>query len=186
MSLRSLHLELVDDDPSYSWIHQKDSSEDTGKEGTYMNSEFGMPKIEEYDLSCIMIDCRNNIPSAADLNKIDFNHKAVLLFTGNLENKEYSTRDYIKATPEVPFSVIEAIVAHNPHFILIDAAGIDKHHEARKKAEKYCAENNCYIINNVNLSADLLKSIREVKIEIDETFDSRFKPCKIYTEVYDL
>lgn len=181
MSLRSLHLELVDD-PSYSWIHRKD----TGKEGTYINSEFGMPKIRNYDLSCVMIDCRGHMPTEEDLCKTDFNQKAVLLFTGNLENVGYSTQEYLKATPEVPFWVIEVIIAHNPYFILIDSAGIDKRHGARKKMEKFCADNHCYIINNVNLSADLLKSIREVKIDIDTTCDSLFKPCKVFTEMYDL
>lgn len=186
MSLRSLHLELVDDDPSYSWIHQKDPSEDTGRDGTYMNGEFGLPAMGEFDLSCHVIDCRNGIPSAEELKKTDVSHKAIILFTGNLSNKDYSSRDYLKATPEIPFSVIEELVSQIPHFILIDAAGIDKHHEGRKKAEKYAAEHNCFIINNVNVSADLIKSLRDIRIEVDWTFDSQYKPCKIYTEIYDL
>ncbi|MGL5637219.1 MAG: hypothetical protein ACRDD0_10070 [Bacteroidales bacterium] len=181
MKVRSLHLELTYDDPAFSWVHEKEGYENLGKLGTYMNGEFGLPKLEEYELIFKLVDCREQLPSIEDIADICRKHDAIMLYTGTMEKYGYTSKAYQENTPELLKDVVEAMISLKPHFILVDAAAIDKHSVARKHAEKMAAEQDCFIINNVNIDKSLLDTLTgTIKIEVDETFESEMKPCKVY------
>ncbi|WP_196071469.1 hypothetical protein [Butyricimonas paravirosa] len=96
--MQQLHIKLEVDSPLIQWVNaQADSIGARGHIGTHLDSYTVIPEKKEYQINGIVVDCRGGMPSMESTAHIDsLENKALILYTGNLEQNYYGTEEYFK------------------------------------------------------------------------------------------
>lgn len=180
--MQQLHIKLEANSPLAQWANaQADRIGAKGHIGTHLDSYTVVPKKKEYQINGIVVDCRGGMPSMKSTAHIDsLENKALILYTGNLEQNYYGTEEYFNKDTSLCKETLHAILNKNPLFIIIDSHGIAPKGAEHIAFDKLCETNGCHVIENVDLSYMNNKDSVLLKILIDITYPSTGKPCKLY------
>ena len=175
-----LSLIIKENHPAYSWAKQQsDSVNAIGHIGTHIDCYTRTPKESNYKLKVLVIDCRAGMPDVNDLSEYTITDKALILYTGVCDKYGYGTKEYGNAETFLSEESLILILSQKPKFILIDGCGIGKHGEEHIKFDKKCEENDCFVIENILLTKEIVDNIKEVDISIELEYNSTGKPCKV-------
>lgn len=180
--MNSLHLILDESSPAIQWANtQADKVGARGHVGTHLDCYSTIPRMAEYTLPALVLDCRKIMPLQKDIHPIDsLENKALLLHTGNLEDNGYGTDSYFNKDTSLTPNTLQAILLKKPTFIIIDSHGIGEKGEKHISFDKLCEANGCHVIENADLT--LLEDTSEIllKVQIDIHHPSTGKPCRLY------
>ena len=178
----NLHIELAPNHPAYDWVEQQaDKIGAKGHVGTHIDCYTSTPTLTEYCLPVFILDCRKGMPSSEDIALLPpLENKALILFTNNMATHAYGSKSYFE---EMDTSINEAALAFilekQPSFILIDSYGIGRHGQNHIDMDKRCEQSNCYVIENIMLTAEDVDKIAEIQLTIDLNYPSTGKPCRV-------
>ncbi|WP_319469022.1 hypothetical protein [uncultured Pseudodesulfovibrio sp.] len=176
-----LHIEISEENPAYLWAKkQSDSVNAMGHIGTHLDCYTKVPVDNAYKLDVAVFDCRNLMPVAKDFDQHPLQGKAVLLFTDTLNTKGYGGTDYGAANTFFTQDALDALLRQSPAFILIDGCGIGNHGEEHQRFDKQCEMNGCFVIENVLLTEDVVRTVKKIDIRIDLETPSTGKRCDVF------
>jgi kynurenine formamidase len=81
----------------------------------------------------------------------------VMFHTGALREKGYGNRDYFMSHPELSWELIERLVGLKVSMIGVDMGGVRMIAE-HPKADKYCADNGTFVVENLDNLARLVEA----------------------------
>jgi len=181
--IKKLSINISEDHSAYLWAKkQSDSVNALGHIGTHIDCYSNSPSESIFELDAVVIDCLNRMPIISDIENINIEGKAVILYTGVLKKYGYGTEEYGRANTFLSELVLDDILKCRPKFILIDSCGIGNHGEEHIEFDKKCEKENCFVIENILLDDDV-KSITRVRIEVDIDSKSTGKPCNVYATI---
>ena len=173
-----LHLQLPLSHSAYQWLKkQADKVGASGHIGTHMDCYTTLPTEPTTIVGCVVIN--HSELKSQDFTKIDLNKKALIIYTGNIEQNGYGPPQYSNLDSTIDKDILVNILQANPKFILIDSHGIAPHGKEHISNDILCERSNCFVIENVNLKRDTLTSIKNIEIAIDINNKSTGKPCRI-------
>lgn len=176
-----LSLELDKDHSAFLWAKkQSDSVNALGHIGTHIDCYTASPSEVSYELEVELINCFNNMPKIADIEKRNIRGKALILYTDVLNKHGYGTEKYGQANTFLSEIVLDYILSLEPKFILIDSCGIGNHGDEHIKFDKKCEHKDCFVIENIFMNKTIAKSIASIKIDIETRNSSTGKPCQVY------
>ncbi|MBV7315333.1 cyclase family protein [Shewanella sp. NIFS-20-20] len=168
------------DHPAYQWAkRQSDAVNAFGHIGTHIDCYESVPAEDEYLVDVVIIDCRQQPVSMADLHGVALTGKALILYSGNLEQHGYATPSYGAQDTAISSAVLTEILQQAPAFIVIDSYGIGTHGEQHISFDKRCESAGCFVIENVNLTHADIRAIKSLKIVIDTTDTATGKRCQL-------
>lgn len=178
-----LHIEITEDHPAYQWAkEQSDSVNAFGHIGTHLDCYTTKPRKDSYDVEAVVFDCTKTMPLAADFEMVDVCEKAVVLYTGTLESVGYGSEAYGKRKTFLTEEALDALLKRKPAFIVIDACGIGSHGNEHQKFDKRCEGHNCFVVENVMLSKDVIKRLSRLHLIVDLDTSSTGKPCQLWAQ----
>ena len=174
-----LHLQLHDSHSAYDWLrNQADKVGASGHIGTHIDCYTVKPAKSLNIVECVTINYEEL--SSEFIKNINLQDKALIIYSGNLEENEYGSEDYNNKNTSIDILLLQDILKTKPQFILIDSYGIGSHGKEHISNDICCEKSNCFVIENVNIKRELLECIKTIKIEIDIDNKSTGKPCNIY------
>ena len=174
-----LHLQLQDSHSAYEWLkNQADKVGASGHIGTHIDCYTTTPPESINIAECVIINY--NELSSIIFNELNLKNKALIIFSGNLEENGYGSEEYNNKNTSIDVLLLQDILKSKPKFILIDSHGIGSHGKQHIANDILCEKSNCFVIENVDIKKENLKSIKYIKIEIDINSKSTGKPCKIH------
>lgn len=166
--------------PAYEWAKsQSDSVNAFGHIGTHIDCYNSEPSETEYEVSVVVVDCTDHMPSLACLKSLEITGKALVLFTGNIEKNNYGTLSYGEMDTTLTNEMIDEILSKEPAFIVIDSYGIGSHGDEHIRFDKKCESKSCFVIENVNLSHSIAHLMKKIHISIDKSSESTGKRCVV-------
>ncbi|NPD45667.1 MULTISPECIES: hypothetical protein [unclassified Lentimicrobium] len=179
--IHKLSLELSSEHPSYLWAKtQSDSVNALGHIGTHIDCYTASPSESVYELEVELIKCFKHMPEINELEKMDMEGKAFILYTNVLNKFGYGTKEYGEVNTFLSEKVLDFILSLKPRFILIDACGIGNHGNEHIKFDKKCEANGCFVVENIFMNQSIAELITKIKIKIDIKNTSTGKPCQVY------
>ncbi|MFA8435067.1 MAG: hypothetical protein ACEPOZ_11170 [Marinifilaceae bacterium] len=176
-----IHIEIDEKHPAYQWAkRQSDSVNAFGHIGTHLDCYSTTPNETEYELEAIALNCLKGMPQLTDIHDLQLTQKALILYTGNLEQNEYGSKAYGETDTFLSEEVLNAILHLEPQFIIIDSYGIGNHGEEHIKFDRICEKTNCFVIENVYLNDAIANTLTKIRIQLSSAPSSTGKPCKIY------
>lgn len=177
-----LHLNLDEKSEAMQWANdQANKVGARGHVGTHLDCYTSAPSQSEYNISAIIIDCRENMPNSAIVSDItSLENKALILHTGNLEQNQYGTDKYFKKETFLSEETLNVILTKKPLFIIIDSHGIAEKGKKHISFDTTCEANGCHVIENVDLSSIKNKISTQIKISVNINYPSTGKPCELY------
>lgn len=164
---QSISLLINEDHPAYQWAKkQSDSVNAFGHIGTHIDCYTKVPENSHYITDTLLLDCTQVMPCIDDIEKLDIVGKSLVLFTANLENNGYGTPEYGKTYTALDSDVLDAILAKNPAFIVIDSYGIGAHGDEHISFDKRCEENDCFVIENVVLNHEMAVTSQRLPVRL--------------------
>lgn len=183
MNLIPLHIEIPEEHPAYQWAKsQSDSVNAFGHIGTHIDCYTAAPSKNAYKVDVAIFDCTKAMPSASHFAEADVAGKAVILYTGVLESTGYGSDAYGKCNTFLEKEALTTLLENAPAFIVIDACGIGNHGEEHKSFDKQCEKQDCFVIENVLLTKDIVSSLRRLHITVDLESPSTGKRCQVLAE----
>ncbi|WP_430735537.1 hypothetical protein [Halodesulfovibrio aestuarii] len=183
MKLVPLHIEITEEHPAYRWAKsQSDSVNAIGHIGTHLDCYTTEPTKDTYEVDVVVFDCTKAMPTAAQFAESDLIGKAVVFYTCVLNSAGYGSDVYGKSKTFLTQKALDALLIRKPAFILIDACGIGNHGEEHQRFDKQCERQNCFVIENVLLSEEIVKSLRRIRIAVDLESPSTGKCCQVWGE----
>ncbi|PSU35563.1 hypothetical protein [Photobacterium lutimaris] len=180
LTRQCISLAINEQHPAYQWAKkQSDSVNAFGHIGTHIDCYTKVPAKNHYTTDTVLLDCTGSMPCLNDIEPLDIAGKSLVLFTGNLENNGYGTPAYGKADTALCSEVLDAMLAKQPAFIVIDSYGIGAHGDEHINFDKRCEENNCFVIENVILSSEMADNLIELDIMFDANSASTGKRCEV-------
>jgi kynurenine formamidase len=166
--------------PAYEWAKkQSDSVSAFGHIGTHIDCYESEPAQAKYEVEAVVVDCTDSMPLISDFEHLDISGKALVMFTGNVEQNGYGTSDYGAMDTSISTDVVDLILQKTPAFIVIDSYGIGSHGDEHIRFDKRCESKGCFVIENVNLSKAVIGKINKLQIEFDKSSQSTGKRCEI-------
>lgn len=180
--MNKLHIEIEQSPEIIDWLNkQADKVQAQGHVGTHIDCYDKIPDKAEFDVEACVIDCNGAMPSVSSLTATpSLQGKALILYTENMRKNKYGTRAYFEADTTLKSEVLDAIIALNPLFIIIDSHGIGNHGEEHIKFDKLCESHKCHVIENVLLDNLKHSDTLCLSISIDINNPSSGKPCKLF------
>ena len=176
----NLSLVIEEGHPAFEWAKkQSDSVHAFGHIGTHIDCYESTPEKRAYEVSSVVIDCTEKMPSVEGIESQCLSGKALVLFTGNVERNRYGTPAYGAMATSLDREVLDTILRQSPAFIVIDSYGIGAHGEEHIRFDKTCEANGCFVIENVNLSQNHIHSLKKLRISFDRLADSTGKRCDV-------
>lgn len=183
MKLVPLHIEITEEHSAYRWAKsQSDSVNAIGHIGTHLDCYTTEPAKDTYKVDVAVFDCTKAMPTATQFAELDLAGKAVVLYTGVLDSVGYGGDAYGKSDTFLVQEALDTLLTRKPAFIVIDACGIGNHGEEHQRFDKQCEKQSCFVIENVLLSEDIVKSLRRICITVDLESTSTGKRCQIWGE----
>ncbi|WP_052260817.1 hypothetical protein [Photobacterium gaetbulicola] len=177
---QSISVLLNEDHPAYQWAKkQSDSVNAFGHIGTHIDCYTRVPADSHYNTDTVLLDCTQAMPSLDGIEPLELSGKSLVLFTANLENNGYGTPEYGKADTTLKSEVLDAILAKQPAFIVIDSYGIGAHGEEHIDFDRRCEGNGCFVIENVAFSSEMSNKLIELDILFDASSTSSGKRCEV-------
>ncbi|WP_354625440.1 hypothetical protein [Psychromonas sp. MME2] len=165
---------------AYEWAkRQSDAVSAFGHIGTHIDCYDSEPEKNDYEVEVVTVNCTEKMPSVDDLVSLDMSGKALILFTGNVENNNYGTPEYGSMDTTLYSDVLDFILLTPPLFIVIDSYGIGAHGDEHIGFDKRCESKGCFVIENVNLSLATTPSLRKLKISFDKLSKSTGNRCQV-------
>lgn len=184
---RTLSIELSEEHPAYQWAkRQSDSVEAFGHIGTHIDCYTKTPVQDSYDVKTVSLDCRTAMPTLDDIANLDLQGKAVVLFSGNLDINEYGTPAYGKMATHLDSVVLGRILEKGAAFIMIDSYGIGAHGEEHISFDKLCEEHDCFVVENIHLTDDIVKRMTNVSLKFDRSAESTGKRCQVIASLSEV
>lgn len=180
--MKQLHINLNDESPAIRWADaQADKIGARGHVGTHLDCYTRVPEKTEYEIAGIVVNCKAGasiIESVKDIASLK--NKALILYTGNLENNQYGTEAYFNEKTFLSEETLNVILEKKPLFIIIDSHGIAEKGKRHISFDKICEAKGCHVIENVDLS--LIKDQKSIciRVLIDIHHLSTGKPCELY------
>lgn len=175
---KELHLQLNDEILAQFELDAKEM-ERRGHIGTHMDCYVEAPRQKEYVIDAVVVDCRDRLPDNEYLKKLDIEDKALVLYTGNMVNNGYATKDFFMYDMNLNWDSLEALLYNHPQFILIDSHGLGMFPQHRL-FDMECEKKGCFLIMCLMLQGEDILNVKKLKIEIDIDMPSTGKPCSIY------
>ena len=173
-----LHLKLHHSHSAYEWLKkQANKVGAAGHVGTHIDCYTTLPPEPTTTVGCVVIN--HSELKSQNFTKIDLNKKALVIYTGNIEENGYGSPQYSNLDSTIDKDTLINILQANPKFILIDSHGIAPHGKEHISNDMLCERSNCFVIENVDLKRDTLKFIINIEIAIDINNKSTGKPCTI-------
>ena len=178
-----LHIELKNNKSISRWIEtQADKVGAKGHIGTHLDCYTSAPQQKEYIISTYIIDCREAMPDDTFCQSLPMlNGKGLVLYTSNMEFNEYGSESYLSKSTFLSKSALSVLMAKSPKFILIDSHGIGAHGKEHIEYDKLCESIECHIIENIYLDSELIRTLKDIRIDVDIDNASTGKPCLIYS-----
>ncbi len=158
--LMDLTLSLSRDNPVFRTLPPSHEARvmAAGHVGTHLDTLLHRPiPLEWMDRTGVLLDAR---PFGADIGPqvlADVDIAAgdfVLFHTGHIGRQAYGTDAYLHDTPQLAWSVVEALIDRKVSFIGIDGAGLRRGGKEHAKVDRFCEERGAYVIENLtNLDA---------------------------------
>jgi len=176
-----LHIHIAEENPAYRWAkNQSDSVNAMGHIGTHLDCYTKVPIHDAYELEIAVFDCRNAMPTAEDFKHQSIQGKAVILYTDTLSTLGYGGDKYGKANTFLTQDALNELLRQRPAFILIDGCGIGNHGEEHQRFDKQCEMHGCFVIENVLLTKEVIRTAKQIEIRIDLDTPSTGKQCDIF------
>lgn len=110
----------------------------------------------------------------------------IIFYTGYLKKVGYGTKAYFKKHPQISIELIKLLIEKKVSLIGIDAAGMRRGAE-HPKIDQYCADNNVFVIENLDNLDVLLKEVKQNTFTV-YTFPINMEdmdglPCRVIAEV---
>lgn len=170
MTHHLISLELDETHPAYQWAkRQSDSVNAFGHIGTHIDCYTRRPTQTHYRTEAVVIDCREGMPTAADIERYQIQGKALVLYTANTAAHQYGTEAYGKHDTALHSDVLDAILGQSPAFIIIDSYGIGQHGDEHMAFDRRCEATGCFVVENVLLTPPIAEQLRQVVIAIPTT-----------------
>ena len=164
--------------PAYEWAKkQSDSVNAFGHIGTHIDCYDKIPAKHDYTVDAVVVDCREGMPTRKKIDHLDIAGKALVLFTGNLDNNGYGTPQYGNMQTSLQLDVLDHLLSMSPAFIVIDSYGIGNHGEEHIRFDRACEARECFVVENVMLSQRFIPDLKQLKISFDHTSASTGKRC---------
>jgi len=180
--MNEINLSLIVEEghPAYEWAkRQSDAVSAFGHIGTHIDCYDCEPELTDYEVDAVTINCTDHMPLINDVDSVDIAGKALVLFTGNVDNNGYGTPEYGAMATSLHSDVLDYILLKSPLFIVIDSYGIGAHGDEHIRFDKRCESAGCFVIENVNLSLAVVSSLRKLKISFDKLSKSTGKRCQV-------
>lgn len=151
-----------------------------------MNKEFTLENIKR---SAIIIDIRhikNREIGIQDI-KVDIQKNDFVIFKTNIiKEYTYGTKEYLSRSAELSDELLDYLIERKISLIGVDAAGVQKV-EKHPRADKYLAENDIFVIENLcnldivqeKIKKDLTIYCFPLNLEVGETTGL---PCRVVAE----
>lgn len=180
--MNALHIKLNKEHSAFQWLEtQADKIGAKGHIGTHLDCYTCIPQEPEYQVATYCIDCSKEMPSPGVCQSLpDLKHKALVLYTGNMEQNGYGNNTYFEKNTSLTEETLKAILRHEPAFIIIDSHGIGSQGKVHIELDKLCESHGCHVIENANITSATKDKIQKIKILIDIANPSTGKPCKLY------
>lgn len=152
-----------------------------------MDKKFSLENTERkgkvFDVSHIR--GRNIEPGDINIDEIT-EHDFVIFHTGYLNEKKYGTPEYFQNHPELSDALITVLVNKKVSLLGIDAAGIRKAAE-HSRADRYCADNGVFVIENLANLEKLLTAVKG-RAFVVHTYPVNYVgltglPCRVIAEI---
>ena len=179
--IKKLSIDIAEDHSAFLWAKkQSDSVNAIGHIGTHIDCYSNSPSESIFELDTVVIDCLNRMPIISDIENLNIEGKAIILYTGVLNKYGYGSVEYGQVNTFLLEPVLDEILKSRPKFILIDSCGIGNHGNEHITFDKKCEKENCFVIENIFLDDQIASSIKRIKIEVDIDSKSTGKPCNVY------
>lgn len=178
----NLHIDLKPSHPAYAWLEkQADKIGAGGHFGTHIDCYTSTPQHSEYNLPIHILDCTGSMPTPHKATSLPLlSNRALVLYTGNMAANDYGTKSYFDNTDtSISEDTLKIILEKQPQFILIDSYGIGKHGNNHIALDKMCEQAECFIIENIRLTPEMVDKIQSLLITFDLNYPSTGKPCKV-------
>lgn len=177
-----LSIEITQNHSAYKWAKQQsDSVEAIGHIGTHIDCYTKAPDLSVYEISTVFHDCKESMPDEINIENLEIEGKAFILYTGILDRVGYGSKEYGNSDSFLKEEVLDKILSKNPKFILIDACGIGNHGREHIAFDKKCEEHDCFVIENVCITDAIARNVNNVQIMIDLENGSTGKRCQVYS-----
>lgn len=180
--LESLHITLPFAHPAFEWVsRQADQIGASGHVGTHLDCYLAVPSGDTFRMPGIVLDCKSGMPGCQEIRQLPpLEGKALLLYTGNMEQNTYGSPEYWEYSTALAEPVLEALLQLRPQFLVVDSHGIGAAGEEHIRLDKLCEMAGCHVIENADFRA--LQGRREVMLEVmvDLAHPSSGKPCRLY------
>lgn len=176
----NLHLDPVQNKKVFDHLIEIGKISSKGHIGTHLDCYTCAPDKPEYEISGIVLDCKDGMPDAETLAKLStLEGKALVLHTGNHETNGYGSPEYFKKETFISKDALEKIFELKPLFVIIDSHGLGQSGPTHVSIDKNCEAHHCHVIENADLSS--LKDEKGIKVRINVDIDnpSTGKPCTV-------
>ena len=176
----NLHLDPVGKKKVFDHLIEIGKMSSTGHIGTHLDCYTCAPDKPEYELSAVVLECKDGMPDAKRLAKLGMlQGKALTLHTGNHETNGYGSPEYFKKETFISEDALEKIFELKPLFVIIDSHGLGQSGPTHVSIDKDCEAHHCHVIENADLSS--LKDEKEIRVRINVGIDnpSTGKPCTV-------
>lgn len=176
----SLSIEMTEGHPAYQWAkRQSDSVNAMGHIGTHIDCYTHEPRLTDYHVEAVVVDCSVGMPSASVISSLNLNDKALVLYTSNLEQNGYGNSRYGETSTVLARDVLDTILGKKPQFIVIDSYGIGAHGDEHIAFDKRCEACGCFVVENVKLTRHVAEHLASVELSIDKATASTGKRCHV-------
>ncbi|MGF1680100.1 hypothetical protein [Photobacterium minamisatsumaniensis] len=180
MYQKNISIDINESHPAYQWAkRQSDSVNAMGHIGTHIDCYTKVPEETKYRTSVHIIDCSQAMPTLEQIEGLDLADKSLVLYTSNLEQNGYGNPNYGAQSTVLDSGVLDAILACQPMFIVIDSYGIGTHGDEHIDFDKRCESHDCFVIENVSLTRAMLDHLIALTISFDATAASTGKRCDV-------
>jgi kynurenine formamidase len=176
-----LSIEVSQNHSAYKWAkEQSDSVEVTGHIGTHIDCYTKVPNLSVYEVPAVFYDCRESMPNEKNIENLQIEGAALILYTGILNKVGYGGKEYGDAYSFFKEVVLDKILSKKPKFIIIDACGIGRHGLEHISFDKKSEAHNCFVIENVCITDEIFNTVDKIQISIDIESKSTGKRCQVY------
>lgn len=150
----NLHLDPVENKKVFDHLIEIGKISSKGHIGTHLDCYTCAPDKPEYELSAVVLECKDGMPDAKRLAKLGMlQGKALTLHTGNHETNGYGSPEYFKKETFVSKDTLEKIFELKPLFVIIDSHGLGQSGPTHVSIDKNCEAHHCHVIENADLSS---------------------------------
>ena len=158
----------------------------SGHLGTHFDVMDKFFDLSNLQLPCVAFDVSGVTSRDIEASDIDLKElegaRAVVFYTGFIEEHPYGSKEYFTEHPQLAPALIDCLLEKNLAIIGVDFAGVRRGKE-HTLMDKHCADHGTFIVENMCNIASVLDEHKSVRFTLN-TYPLNFKgwtglPCRV-------